>query len=77
MREPVDASLLTQPTLILWGREDSLIAVDLAYQFDAALPLSTLVVYDDVGHVPMEEIPAQSAADVLAFLRTVAPLTDA
>jgi pimeloyl-ACP methyl ester carboxylesterase len=77
VREPVDASLLTQPTLILWGREDSLIAVDLAYQFDAALPLSTLVVYDDVGHVPMEEIPAQSAADVLAFLRTVAPLTDA
>ncbi len=77
VRAPVDASLLTQPTLILWGREDSLIAVDLAYQFDAALPHSTLVVYDDVGHAPMEEIPAQSAADVLAFLRTVAPLTDA
>ena len=27
-----------------------------------------LVIYDDLGHIPMEEDPQRSAADVLAFL---------
>ena len=73
VRAPVDANLFTQPTLILWGREDSLISVDIAHKFDAALPDSTLVIYDNVGHMPMEEIPAQSATDALAFLQTLTP----
>lgn len=65
---PVDLSTLTQPTLILWGRHDTLIGVDVAEQFDAALPDSKLIVYEDLGHVPMEEAPQRTAADVRAFL---------
>ena len=65
---PVDLSALAQPTLILWGRHDTLIGVDVAQQFDAALPDSALIVYDDLGHVPMEEAPRRTAQDVRAFL---------
>ncbi len=67
--DPVDADIFTQPTLVMWGREDSLIPIDVAYMFDEAIANTTLVVYDDVGHMPMEEIPQQSAEDVLKFLK--------
>jgi pimeloyl-ACP methyl ester carboxylesterase len=30
------------------------------------------VIYEDVGHIPMEEIPERSAEDVRKFLATVA-----
>ncbi len=59
---------LSQPTLVMWGREDRLIPVELAERFDADLPHSRLIVYDDVGHLPMEEIPRRSARDVRVFL---------
>lgn len=67
--DPVDADVFTQPTLVMWGREDSLIPVDVAYMFDEAISNTTLIVYDEVGHMPMEEIAAQSAEDALKFLK--------
>ena len=69
--ETFDLSVLTQPTLVMWGREDSLISVDIADKFADALPNTTVVIYDDVGHIPMEEIPVRSAKDVLIFLGTL------
>jgi pimeloyl-ACP methyl ester carboxylesterase len=64
-----DLSKLTQPTLVMWGKEDSLIPASMADKFAEVLPNTTVVVYDDVGHIPMEEIPERSAKDVLEFLR--------
>ena len=69
--EPVDTAKFTAPALIMWGREDSLIPVDVAGFFATALARSTLVIYDNVGHMPMEEIPNQSAKDVSKFLLEV------
>lgn len=63
-----DLSPLTLPTLVLWGRDDALIPVDYADRFKEALPQASVVIYDDVGHAPMEEIPDRSAKDVLEFL---------
>ena len=34
----------------------------------SAIPGSRLITYPGVGHVPMEQIPDKSAADVKAFL---------
>ena len=65
---PVDLSVLTMPALVMWGREDALIPVSVADDFEAALPNTEVVIYDDVGHVPMEEIPARSAADIAGFI---------
>jgi pimeloyl-ACP methyl ester carboxylesterase len=59
------------PTLILWGEEDNLIPLRSANWFAEAIPGSKLIVYPKVGHIPMEEVPDQSAADVAAFLQAL------
>jgi pimeloyl-ACP methyl ester carboxylesterase len=64
------------PTLILWGSGDKLIPEAAADVFRARIRGSRVIVYQDVGHLPMEEVPARSAADTLAFLRS-APRTAA
>lgn len=68
MQVPVN---FMQPTLIMWGREDSLIDVSVARQFKGAIPHAEVVVYDGVGHVPMEEIPGRSAGDIREFLMSL------
>mgnify|MGYP003627766646 CR=1 FL=1 len=69
--ETFDLSELDQPTLIMWGKEDSLIPASTADQFAEALPNTSVVVYDGVGHIPMEEIPDRSAEDVRLFMKTL------
>ncbi len=56
------------PTLILWGAQDHLIPVESAYAFHKDIPGSKLIIYPETGHIPMEEVPDKSAADVRAFL---------
>ena len=63
-----DLGQVRQPSLILWGEHDTLIPVSYAYQFEQALPDAEVVVYADVGHIPMEEKPQVSARDVHTFL---------
>ena len=71
IEKSIDTTNLTMPALIVWGAEDSIIPPKVAGQFADALQKSTLVIYDNVGHVPMEEIPNQSAADVLSFFEEI------
>jgi len=59
---------IEQETLVLWGAEDDLIQVENAYKFHRDLPNDTLVILENVGHVPMEESPQESLAAVRAFL---------
>jgi pimeloyl-ACP methyl ester carboxylesterase len=56
------------PVLIMWGDEDKLIPVSSAKWFADALPGSKSIIYPKVGHIPMEEVPDQSAADVKAWI---------
>ena len=50
------------------GDKDLLVPVENAYKFEKDLPNSILKVYENVGHVPMEEIPEQTAEDARSFL---------
>lgn len=59
---------LKTPTLIMWGKEDEWINVNYAYKFYNSLINSELIVYDDAGHIPMEEIPKKTATDARLFL---------
>lgn len=59
---------LTMPTLILWGAKDSWIPVSQGYALEKVIPGSNLIVFDQAGHVPMEEIPTESVAEYLSFL---------
>ncbi len=56
------------PTLILWGAEDKLIPVSGADWFAARIKGAQKIVYPGIGHIPMEETPDRSAADLDAFL---------
>ncbi|TYB78303.1 alpha/beta hydrolase [Bizionia myxarmorum] len=56
------------PTLIMWGEKDIWVAPESANRFKADLSNSELIMYSGVGHIPMEEIPEQTAADALDFL---------
>jgi pimeloyl-ACP methyl ester carboxylesterase len=71
-----DLSVLTQPTLILWGEHDAVIPVAVANRFQATLPNARTIIYPHVGHIPMEEIPQRSADDVRAFLTALNAETD-
>ncbi|MFO1013328.1 MAG: alpha/beta hydrolase [Caulobacteraceae bacterium] len=63
------------PTLILHGEADALIPLSSSQALAKAIPGARLVTYPGVGHVPMEQIPAKSAADLRAFLESLPALT--
>lgn len=57
------------PTLIMWGSEDrKWIDVSHAHLFEELLPNDQLIIYDGLGHLPMEEDPVKTAADAARFL---------
>jgi pimeloyl-ACP methyl ester carboxylesterase len=56
------------PTMIIWGRDDSITPPFVAQQFCDNIPTAELVFIDDCGHAPPIEQPG-AFADVLgAFL---------
>ncbi len=59
---------LQTPTLVMWGSKDLWIPVEHAYRLKEDIPNAKLVVYNGVGHVPMEEVPARSAQDFRSFI---------
>ncbi|MBS0255603.1 MAG: alpha/beta fold hydrolase [Proteobacteria bacterium] len=70
LNHPLNARLgeVTAPTLIIWGRHDRLIDVSCAEAQHQGIAGSELVVFDDLGHVPMIEAPRRMAMAQLDFL---------
>ena len=56
------------PVLIQWGSDDTWTPPDLIQPLVEAFPQATVVVYEETGHLPMEESPASSVRDLLSFL---------
>lgn len=65
---PEALATIKAPTLVLHGEQDVIIPPAAAHKFAAWIPGAQLKLYPDAGHLPQIEIPAASAADVLAFL---------
>ena len=61
------------PTLILWGAKDRWIPPAHAGLFHRDIAGSRLIVYSDLGHVPMEEDPTRTADDAARFLGSGSP----
>ena len=59
---------VSAPTLLIWGARDRLIPVELAAEWQRAIPQARLVVIDEAGHVPMVETPSAFAESLLEFL---------
>ena len=50
-----DAHLINQPTLVIWGEEDTIIPIKCGYKLHEEILNSRFVVLKDCGHVPPEE----------------------
>lgn len=70
---PETMASLTMPVLLMWGAEDGLVPLAAGEWFDEHIPDSALIAYPEIGHIPMEEAPDRSAADVYAWLATLYP----
>jgi pimeloyl-ACP methyl ester carboxylesterase len=65
---PERLAAIRTPTLVMTGEQDAIVPAAHARRFAKAIPGAQLVAYENVGHLPQEEVPARSAADVRAFL---------
>jgi pimeloyl-ACP methyl ester carboxylesterase len=59
---------VTNPTLVVWGREDHIVPVECGEQYRRALPNAKLTVLEQCGHLPPIEQPDAFAKLVLDFL---------
>jgi pimeloyl-ACP methyl ester carboxylesterase len=66
---PAQVAQITTPTLLMWGERDRWISPKHVPLWQRDLPGIQVKTYPGVGHIPMEEIPEQSAADALRFLQ--------
>ena len=57
-----------QPTLIMWGGKDRWIPLRHVKSFKKKIRNAESVIYNDAGHMPMEEIPDISVKDAREFL---------
>ncbi len=56
------------PTLILWGRQDKIVPLQIAERLHVDIGSSTLVVIEKCGHIPHEEKSEDAIAAIIAFL---------
>ncbi|MCB0838436.1 MAG: alpha/beta hydrolase [Bacteroidetes bacterium] len=61
-------SHIKAPTLIMWGEKDEWLPVANGYRFLSEIPQARMIIYEDLGHIPMEEDPHHTAIDAKAFL---------
>lgn len=56
------------PALILWGEKDQVLDVSMVDVFKQKLPQAQVKIFPGVGHVPMMEIPQETADAVSQFI---------
>ncbi|PYS98782.1 MAG: hypothetical protein DMF63_14420 [Acidobacteria bacterium] len=64
-----DAHLIDQPTLIIWGEDDTVIPVDDGHTLHRSILNSRFVILKNCGHVPQEEKSETFAELVTEFCR--------
>lgn len=65
---PEQVRAIRVPTLVMWGHEDALVPYEAAGWYMAHLPDATLASYPGIGHLPMEEAPMRTVADLRGWL---------
>ncbi|MGK2878078.1 MAG: alpha/beta fold hydrolase [Solirubrobacterales bacterium] len=68
---------VTTETVIIWGRNDSLIPKKDAFRFAKMIPHAKLELMDDVGHIPMFETPERFNALIEQYAPAVVPVANA
>lgn len=62
-------SSIKVPTLIIWGDHDELIPLEAGKKLNSVIRESKLVVFENCGHVPQEEMPERVAAEITNFIQ--------
>jgi pimeloyl-ACP methyl ester carboxylesterase len=65
---------LKMPVLIVWGKQDQLTPVSLAYIFHGQTPQSVLEIYDGCGHLAARECSDRVGPNTLRFLKVEPPM---
>jgi pimeloyl-ACP methyl ester carboxylesterase len=68
--KPEAITAFTMPTLIIWGEEDTWVPLEAGERLKELIPAAELIVYPEVGHLPMEENVEAFNTDVIAWLET-------
>jgi pimeloyl-ACP methyl ester carboxylesterase len=59
---------IATPTLLVWGREDAIIPLNVCQLYERAIPGATAKILDRCGHMPEMEKPTEFVQVVLDFL---------
>lgn len=60
---------IAHPTLLLWGREDKVVPLQVGRKLKMEIPGASLVVFPKTGHLPAEEVPEKFNKALLRFLK--------
>lgn len=66
---------VTAPALVVWGTQDRVLSPAAAERYLTAMPNAQVIRMDGIGHLPMVEAPARTAADYLRFRAQVASVS--
>ena len=64
-------SEITSPALIMWGKKNNVVPVELAYEMEDMMNNSTrieMIIYENGGHQLVQELGIQTAKDALEYL---------
>lgn len=56
------------PTLILWGREDRVVPLEVGVRLHETIPRSKLEIIEQCGHMPQEEKPEETLRIIARFM---------
>jgi pimeloyl-ACP methyl ester carboxylesterase len=63
-----NAKLISQPTLLIWGDQDTHIPIKEAFLLRNTIPNNRLIIFRNTGHLPPTECPEQFVKVVAQFL---------
>lgn len=68
IKQEVQAKI-KNPVLLIWGEEDKIIDVSSTITLQEYMPQSEIVIFRNVGHTPITEVPKQTAFAITDFIR--------
>jgi pimeloyl-ACP methyl ester carboxylesterase len=71
-----EAHLIQQPTLLIWGEQDTETPLRLGLRLNNLIPHSRLFVFNPCGHLPQEEYPVEFTRLVTEFCGETQPIEE-
>ena len=63
-----DLGKINVPTLILWGAHDQIVPLAAGQKMNSLIKVSKLVIFENCGHLPQEEMPARTIDEITRFI---------